>query len=49
MVDLGPIDVPPRVFAIELTVISLHVLTLFDARLAVGNGDVLQPQVVGGE
>ena len=42
-------DMPPRIFAIELTVVGLHPLTLFDARLAVSDGDVLQAQVVCGE
>ncbi len=40
------INVPPRVLAIEAAVGSLHVLTLFDARLSIRDGDILQTGVV---
>ena len=39
------VDVPPRVLAIEAAVGSLHVLALFDARLSIRDGDVLQARV----
>ncbi len=43
------VNVPPRIFAIEATVLGLHILTLLDATLAVCDGDILQSQVVGGK
>ena len=47
--DTRPVDVPPGVLAIELAIVALHPLALLDARLPINDGDILQPQVVGGE
>ena len=49
VLDVGAVDVPPGIFAVELAIVGLHPLALLDARLSVGDGDPLQPQVVLGE
>ena len=49
VLDEGTIDMPPGILAIEAALAGLHVLALLDATLTVGNGDILQPQVMGGK
>ena len=43
--DMAAVDVPPGVFAIEAGVITLDIATELDARLAIGDGDMLEPRV----
>ena len=40
---------PPGVLAIEAALAGLHVLALLDTTLTIGNGDILQPQVMSGK
>ena len=40
------INMPPGIFAIKLTVITLHTLALLDARFTINNHDILQTEIV---
>ena len=37
----GPVGVPPRILTLEFTAVGLHIPALFDARLTIGNRDIL--------
>ena len=41
------INMPPGIFSIKLTIITLHALALLNARFSINNRNTLQPQVVG--
>jgi hypothetical protein len=43
---MSTINMPPRVFTVELTIVALHILTLLDARLTIYDGDILKPQIM---
>ena len=45
--DQAAVNMPPRVLAIELGVVTFHIVTTLDARLAVGNRDILEHHIVG--
>ena len=43
--DEALVNMPPRVFAIEFRTFTFYILTAFDARLAIGDRDILQAHV----
>ena len=42
-----PVNMPPRVLTIKLTVNGLHVAALLDGRFTIGDGNVIQPHIAG--
>ena len=44
--DEAAVNVPPRILAIELAVVTLQIVTALDARLTVGNGYILQYSIM---